>query len=112
MGFFSKLSSLFGTTDRTEQNVLWVYARCNRCSEVLECRVNLANDLSIKYGEEGQKPGYICRKLISGDGKNLCFQVVEINLQFDDKRKLVNREISGGVFVDKDAFTEQQESQV
>jgi hypothetical protein len=36
-------------------------------------------------------------------GEGLCFQRVEVNLTFDVNRKLINREISGGKFVDEES---------
>ena len=74
--------------------------RCNRCGEVLPVRVDMRNDLSIQYDQEGGQTTYTCRKLVSGDGSNLCFQKMEIVLKFDENRRLINREVTGGTFVE------------
>ena len=78
---------------------MWVSVKCNRCGEVIQSRINLYNDLSLEYGEDGGT-SYICRKLLIGEGR--CFQRVEIELTFDDKRNLVNHTVTGGVFVEAD----------
>jgi len=101
MGLFKKLSSLFSSSPaRTDQDVMWVTVRCNRCGEEIRARVNLNNDLSAEYGEGGTS--FICRKQLMGEasGERLCFQRIEVELIFDERKKLVGREISGGQFVE------------
>lgn len=74
-----------------------VAVRCRRCGELLTIQVNLANDLSQDY----QRNVFFVRKLISGSGANRCFQQIEVQLTFDADKHLLDREISGGVFVDE-----------
>ena len=97
MGIFKKISSLFSTP--SEANVYWIEARCRRCGEVVRARVNLNNDLSVEYGE-GDKTAYFCRKTLMGTGR--CFQRIEVELRFDGNKRLVERQISGGAFVDEE----------
>jgi hypothetical protein len=60
--------------------------------------VNLNNDLSADYGEEGGGPvTFICRKLMTG--KDRCFQTIEVVLTFDSDRRLRDKHITGGKFV-------------
>jgi hypothetical protein len=102
MGLLKKLSSLFsapeGRPEKRDEAGYWVFARCNRCGETLRTRVNLHNDLSIEYGEGEGETTYFCRKTLIGD--KLCFQRVEVELTFDAQRRLIDRQISGGEFVD------------
>lgn len=70
--------------------------KCNRCGEVIEGRVNLNNDLSVEY--EGDRTVYYVRKVLMGTG--LCFQQIEVELKFDEPRKLIEKHISGGQFVE------------
>jgi len=102
MGLFKKLSDLFsapeGRPEKRDEASYWVAVRCSRCGETLRTRVNLHNDLSIEYGEGGGETTYFCRKTLIGD--KLCFQRVEVELTFDAKRQLIDRQISGGEFVD------------
>ncbi|MBN2550454.1 MAG: hypothetical protein JXB15_14920 [Anaerolineales bacterium] len=97
MGFFKKLSSLFSSPAKPEAPTYEVVVKCHRCGEIIRARINLYNDLSIEY-QEGGKPTYICRKMLMGEGR--CFQRVEVELTFDADRRLLNREITGGQYVD------------
>ena len=106
MSFFKKIASIISPQSTGDSNAYWVYVKCNRCGEKIRARVNLANDLSIKY-EDGQKT-YFCRKTLMGEGR--CFQRVEVELTFDKNRKLVKREINGGQFISDDEFFQDQPS--
>ncbi|HNB53311.1 MAG TPA: hypothetical protein PK530_15275 [Anaerolineales bacterium] len=98
MSFFKKLSSLFtSSAPRQDADSYWLKVQCNRCGEVIEARVNMLNDLSLDYGE-GEKTTYFCRKVLMGS--QLCFQQIEVTLTFDVNRKLHDRQISGGKFVE------------
>jgi hypothetical protein len=79
-------------------NLYLLSVQCNRCGEVIQTQVNLANDLSVEYGEDEKAAGYYCRKLLMG--KQRCFQQIEVTLTFDARRKLIDRKIEGGKFVE------------
>jgi len=72
--------------------------QCNRCGEVIQTEVNLSNDLSIEYGQDEKVSGYFCRKVLIG--KQRCFQQMEVTLTFNANRKLIDRKIEGGKFVE------------
>jgi hypothetical protein len=69
-------------------------AQCDRCGEIMEGKVNLSNDLSLS--DEG---GYHGRKVLIGSS-GLCLHHMEVTMKFDGSRKLQDRQISGGKFVD------------
>lgn len=92
MGFFKKLFS--SKPAHVENNFFPIKVKCNRCGEVIEGRVNMANDLSLNDGGDG----YFVRKSLLGNGR--CFQQVEVELTFDLNRNLLNRQAVGGVFVE------------
>ena len=97
MNFFKKLASLFsGSGNRSIDNELFLSVKCNRCGEIIQARINLANDLSPEYGE-GEKITYYCRKVLMGNQR--CFRQVEVRLTFDGHRKLIDRQVNGGSFV-------------
>ena len=96
MGLMKYLSNLFSASPSS--NEYWVAVKCKRCSETIEARINLQNDLSIDF-DGGGKPTYHCRKVLMGDGR--CFERIEIDLTFDSSKRLVNREIHGGEFVER-----------
>jgi hypothetical protein len=92
-----KLSGLFVPT-AGGGNLYSLSVQCSRCGEVIQTQVNLANDLSVEYGEDEKAAGYYCRKLLMG--KQRCFQQIEVVLTFDARRKLIDRKIEGGKFVE------------
>ena len=93
MGFFKKL---FSTQSTQGKPGFYAFAvTCNRCGEVIEGRVNLANELSVDF-EEGD--GYHARKVLMGSGH--CFQQIEVELRFDSNRKLLDKQVTGGKFVE------------
>lgn len=71
--------------------------QCSRCGETIEGRINLANDLSADY--EDDHVVYHVRKVLMGSGS--CFQQIEVEFNFDSSRNIVDRQISGGRFVEK-----------
>jgi hypothetical protein len=71
--------------------------RCKRCGEIVAGQVNLSNDPSLEF-DENNKPYYVCRKVLIGSGH--CFQSIEAHFKFDEDRRLLEREVMGGEFVE------------
>ena len=96
----SFLKKLFSGSPRSGQKEYYVFnVKCKRCGEIIEGRVDVDNDLSGEYESGGDV--FYCRKVLMGEGKNLCYQQIEVGLKFDSKRKLLERRVeSGGDFVD------------
>ena len=80
----------------------WFYVQCHRCKEIIKGRVDLYNDLSIRFGEGNQKSTYYCRKVVIGS--NRCYLPIEVEMTFDANRKLLEREITGGEFVTEEEY--------
>ena len=91
MGFLKKLFG--GGTASSSSDFYTFTVHCNRCGETIEGKVNLSNDLSLD--DEG---GYRVRKVLMGSG--LCFQQIEVQLNFDAAKQLQDKQISGGKFVE------------
>jgi hypothetical protein len=92
MGF---LKNLFGGgTTKPEKRYYVFHVKCNRCGEVIEGRVDLDNDLSLN--DEGD--GYLVRKTLIGG--NRCFQQIEVEMTFSPERKLIEKQVQGGTFVE------------
>ena len=101
MSLFKKISDYFNSPSNVDEAGYYVFVRCNKCREPLKSRINLHHDLSVDYdGPNGQT--YFSRKTIVGSSG--CFQRIEIELTFNKKRRLINREISGGIFIEEDEF--------
>ncbi len=98
MGFFKKLIqavSLSGPNNPADFTIM-LQAKCSRCGEIIPARINLNNELSAN---DTDLPGaYFCRKVLIGEKR--CFQAIEIELTFNQQRKIIHRQISGGTFVD------------
>lgn len=100
MGILKRLSNLLNPhhpPGHSDPLGYWVTVRCSRCGELIHTRVNLSNDLSLS--DEDGKPSYYCHKTMMGAAG--CFQRVEVELTFDAQRRLLDRQITGGVFVEK-----------
>lgn len=104
MGFIKRLGDLLSPSGRKDDRAYWIYVRCNRCGENIRGRVDLHNELSVNYDEGGT---FYCRKVLMGEER--CFQKVDVHLTFDKDRKLIDRQITGGKFIDeKEFFTESE----
>lgn len=97
MNFLKKILSPFRSAVIPE--LYEIAVRCNRCGEVITGQVNLRNDLSIEYGASETDTSYYCRKVFIGKGR--CFQQIEVELFFDHDRKLSERRIQGGKFLEE-----------
>jgi hypothetical protein len=103
---FKKLSNLFSSSKAHDPYGYWIFVRCNRCGELINTRLDLRNDLSLDYGEEEKNTIYFCRKVLMG--QKLCFQKIEVKLKFNEKRQLLDREVSGGKFVSHEEYLENE----
>jgi hypothetical protein len=99
MDFLKRMGRMFSSSGSKDQVEYWLYVRCVRCGENLKVRINMRNDLSIEYSEGGGKPTYFTRKVVIGEQR--CYQPIEVKLTFDEHRKLIDRQISGGTFVEE-----------
>ena len=104
MGFFKKLLGAFSPAKAIAQDAHMVYVRCNRCHEYLSTRIFLNRDLS-----EQDDDGYVARKLLSGSGRNRCFEQIEVVLYFDQKKQVIDQQITGGTFVSAEDYQANQE---
>jgi hypothetical protein len=97
MGIFRKLASLFSGAPPSRAETLYlVTVQCQRCGEVLRGAVNLGNELSEDFDEASGATTYHVRKVLMGSGR--CFQPIEVTLKFDEGRRLLERQITGGKF--------------
>lgn len=92
MGFLDSFKSIFSGSSSGQNEGYYIYVRCQRCGELIKARLNLMNDLSL--ADDG---GYVVNKTLIGN--KLCFERIEVTLRFDERRQLVDRQISRGEFV-------------
>lgn len=82
----------------------WFYARCARCGETLEGRIDMRNELSRR----DDASGYFVRKRLIGNKR--CFSPIDVVIYFDANRRLESREIDGGEFIGADEHEPAQTS--
>lgn len=106
MNFIRQLTGLFsGKSAASSGDVgLYYYVRCNRCKEVIRVRINPMNDLSAT----DDNAGWFVHKTIVG---NRCYNRIEAAFHYNQDRKLVDTEITGGTLVDQAAYDADQASQ-
>ncbi len=97
MSIFKKIGAIFSPRDTSDDQTYWLHVRCGTCGEELRTRVDLVNDLSVRYGEPGEMDTYICRKTMMGSSR--CFRRIAVTLTFDTRRRLIGHEIEGGDFI-------------
>ena len=94
MGFFKNIFS----PPRSTGTFHIFSVKCKRCGEIIRGQVNVNNEPSLELDELG-KPYYSCRKVLIGN--ELCFQQIEVLFKFDEGRRVLDRKISGGEFVEE-----------
>ncbi len=97
MNFFQKLFKSFTPPPNLHGNYYAFSVKCRRCGEVIQGQVNIYNDPSLEIDDQG-KSYYVCRKVLIGSSG--CFQQIEVIFKFDEPRRVLDRQISGGEFAD------------
>jgi hypothetical protein len=91
------LKKLFTATPSTSDRFYTFSVKCRRCGEIVHGQVNVYNEPSLDFDEKG-KPVYICRKVLRGE--QLCPQQIEVIFKFNEARGVLDKQITGGEFVD------------
>ena len=76
---------------------LYIYAKCNRCGAFVRSRIDLEHDLSQDF----ERGGYFVRK---GLVDTRCFQRMEVELRFDNRRRVQSQRIQGGEFISREEW--------
>jgi hypothetical protein len=99
MRLLEKIFGLFSRAPEENKDISYrITVRCDRCGEIIQSRVNLSESLSADYDNDGNITTYFCRKVLIG--KENCFRPIEVILTFDSRRRLTDRQITGGHFVE------------
>ncbi len=103
MNILKGLGKIFTAPPSKADRALYLYVKCNKCGEKLRARVDAWNELSPEYDGKSDDPiSYQCRKVLVGE--KLCFQPIELRLKFDKNHKLVDKQITGGKFIEEEEF--------
>lgn len=106
MDFLKRLFGLGGGQPH-DASGMYFYVRSHRCDEVVQVRIDRNNDLSLQDDFET----YYARKIAVGTE---CFDRMEAEFYFDKNRRLTDKTVTGGVFVDYDdyvAYLEKKEAE-
>src|SRR3712207_1140808 len=98
MGFLRRLFG--GGTTATADRALHLSVKCNRCGSPVHVRVDMNNDLSADYGDDADE-GYTLAKEIMDDR---CFRIMRAEIQFDERKREVSRQVEGGTFISEAEF--------
>jgi hypothetical protein len=103
MNIFKNLGRMLAGGPKPGSDVgLYYYVRCHFCKEVVRIRLNPMNDFSHPENENGQEsPNFFARKVIVGQK---CYRRMEAEFVFAPDKKLISKEVTGGVFVDEKDF--------
>ncbi len=69
--------------------------KCGKCGEIVSIKVFPERDLNPTYEDSG--PAYVLKKEVM-DSK--CFRMISVEITYDSSRHELNREISGGSFLE------------
>lgn len=97
MNFLKNLFGGGGASNNQDNNAYYVYVRPKMCKEIIEIRINTANDLSRTDDYEG----FWVRKVASA---TRCPFQAELTLYFDSKRRFQNSEITNGEYVSEEEY--------
>ena len=104
MGFLDSLRKAFGGGGRPSggsSRTYAIYAKCRRCGEPLQGRVDMMNEPSL--AEDGE--AWVVRKGLMGTGARRCFQTVEVTLTFDpQKQNVIDSEAIGGELITEQEY--------
>ncbi len=103
------LRRLFGGNDnnREHDGAIHVYVECGRCHAVVHVRVDPRNDLMPEYGDGDDLTGY---RLIKEIMDSRCFRLMRAEIEYDVRRREINRTIEGGAFITRDEYEQRRSS--
>ena len=103
MNLLKKFANLLmgGGAPNADKRYLTVYVLSRRCNEPVSGQVDLLNELSKT--DEGDH-AYYTRKVLHTTGESRCFAQVEIELYFNQDKKVINHEVTGGRWLTSDEY--------
>ncbi len=84
-----------------EQNVMFLYVKCNRCGEKIKVRIVKSTDLLYNYNKPQGDVGYTLRKEILG---NKCPNLIYAYAEFDKNKKMLSLDVNGGISIKPEEY--------
>jgi len=94
--FFSKVEKKF-----EEENIMYLYVKCNGCGEKIKVRIVKSTDILYNYNQPQGKVGYTLRKEILG---NKCPNLIYAYAEFDKNKKMLSLDINGGISITQEEY--------
>lgn len=105
MNFFKSLANLFGGgRPAADSRMLTVYLLSRRCNEPLAGQIDLLNELSLS---DDDAHAYYTRKVFSTTGAKRCFDQVEVELWFDQNKKVIEHQVTGGRWLEAGEYEQE-----
>lgn len=103
------LRRLFGGNDNNREydGAIHLYVECGRCHAVVHVRVDPPNDLMPEYSDGDDLTGY---RLIKEIMDSRCFRLMRAEIEYDVRRREINRTIEGGAFITRDEYEQRRSS--
>lgn len=105
MSFWSRIANILkGGSGKSgdSRHTLKIYVLSRRCNEPIAGQVDLSNELSRT--EDGSGHPFYTRKVLHTSGKSRCFAEIEVNLWFDQNRRLADHEVEGGRWLTEEEY--------
>jgi hypothetical protein len=105
MNILKKLTNILSSSSHPKTDrATYLFVQCNKCGEKLRARVDVWNELTSEYDGQSDDPAsYFCRKVLVGE--KMCYQPIELRLNFDKNHRLVEKTIIGGKYIDEAEFS-------
>ena len=106
MSILKKLGRILSSPPPKTDRAMYLYVQCSKCGEKLRARVDVWNELTPEFDGKSDDPAfYHTRKVLIGE--KTCYQPIELQLKFDKNHKLIEKNISGGKYIEKAEFSQQ-----
>ncbi len=106
MGIWDTIKNFLQPGSGANQRYLTVYLLNFRCNEPISAQIDLYNDLSPDETDRKNAAFYV-RKILSTSGTQRCYDTNEVQIWLDSRRRVIEYEVTGGKWLDAEAFTEE-----
>jgi hypothetical protein len=94
--FFSKIEEKF-----EEEDIIYLYIKCDRCGENIKVRITKSTDLLYNYNEPIGEVKYTLRKEILG---SKCPNLIYAFAKFDKNKNMLNLDVKGGTSITQEEY--------
>ena len=100
MGLFDKLKSIFNGAGGNQSKLIDIYIEDNKCGNQMKLLFRKSYDIQKVY-ENNREAAYEIKKVVVCDQ---CYNKIDLHLEFDNRYKIINEEITEGKIITKEKF--------